>query len=333
MSVKGVIFSCEGLKLKKKEKLFFSKTNPFGFILFKRNFKNKLQVTNLIKEIKEITLNKKLLVFIDQEGGRVQRLDNKEFNKIPPQSFFGSIYEKNMFLAKQLAYYNANKIGKQLKAVGVDVNFSPVLDIRFSYGNKIIGNRSFGNNEEMISILGKQYCKGFRDSGIFPVPKHFPGHGRSKKDSHLELPRLKVSFKNLAQTDLKCFRYLKDEIFVMLAHIVYENIDKNIATYSQKLINELLIKKMRFNGLIITDDLSMKALKGTIKERTIKSYDAGCDIVLYCDAKLNEMKTIYENSRYVNTKKLEYLKEYKKKFYKSKCINSTKMNEILYSKK
>lgn len=333
MSVKGVIFSCEGFKLKKKEKLFFSKTNPFGFVLFKRNFKNKLQVTNLIKEIKEITLNKKLLVFIDQEGGKVQRFDNEEFNKIPAQSFFGNIYNKNRPMAKKLAYYNAYVIGQQLKDVGIDVNFSPVLDIRFSYGNKVIGNRSFGKNVEMISILGKQYCRGFRDSGIFPVLKHFPGHGRSKKDSHLELPRLKVSFKNLVQSDIKSFRYLKDEIFVMLAHIVYENVDKNIATYSQKLINELLIKKMKFNGLIITDDLSMKALKGSIEERTIKSYDAGCDIVLYCDAKLNEMKTIYENSRFINTKKLEYLKEYKKNLCTSKCTNSTKMNEILYSKK
>ena len=103
-------------------------------------------------------------------------------------------------MAKKLAYYNAYVIGQQLKEVGIDVNFSPVLDIRFSYGNKVIGNRSFGKNVEMISILGKQYCKGFRDSGIFPVLKHFPGHGRSKKDSHLELPRLKVSFKNLVQS-------------------------------------------------------------------------------------------------------------------------------------
>ena len=114
MYVKGVIFSCEGLKLKKKRKtFFFSKTNPFGFVLFKRNFKNKLQVTNLIKEIKEITLNKKLLVFIDQEGGKVQRFDNEEFNKIPAQSFFGNIYNKNRPLAKNLAYYNAYIIGQQ----------------------------------------------------------------------------------------------------------------------------------------------------------------------------------------------------------------------------
>ena len=333
MLVKGVIFSCQGYKLNKKEKLFFSTTNPFGFILFKRNFKNKLQVTNLIKEIKDVTLNKNILVFVDQEGGRVQRFDNNEFNKIPAQSFFGNIYNKNRILAKKLAYHNAYVTGQQLKDVGIDVNFSPVLDIRFSYGNKVIGNRSFGKNAEMISILGKEYCKGFRDSNIIPVLKHFPGHGRSKKDSHLELPRLKVSFKNLAQVDMKAFRYLKDEIFVMLAHIVYENIDKHIATYSQKIINELLIKKMKFNGLIITDDLSMRALKGTIEERTSKSYDAGCDIVLYCDAKLNEMKKIYENSRDVSKKKLNFLKKYRTTLNKSKYINTPEMNKILYSNK
>ena len=331
MSVKGVIFSCKGIRLSKAEKNFFSKINPFGFILFRRNFKNSLQISRLIKEIKEITLNKKLLIFVDQEGGRVQRFDNEEFYKIPPQYFVGDVYNKNKTFAKKLAYYNAYKMGLQIKNIGVDVNFSPVLDLKFSYGNDIIGDRSFGENPEKVSILGKEYCKGFRDSGIIPVLKHFPGHGRSKLDSHFDLPKLKVSKKDLLQKDLKAFISLKQEIFVMLAHIVYEKLDHNVATYSKKIINEILIKKMKFKGLIITDDLSMKALKGNMIDKTVKSYNAGCDIVLYCDAKLNDMKKIYEYSREIKKEKILLLNKYKKKLGNFKIPNSENLNKILYS--
>lgn len=330
MSIKGVIFSCKGTKLSSDEKSFFSKIYVFGFILFKRNFTTTYQIKTLINEIRDISKNKNLFFFVDQEGGRVQRFNNKEFLKIPPQNFFGKQYTKNKSLARKLAFYNAFNIGAQLKDVGIDANFSPVLDIKYSYGNKIIGDRSFGDDPKMVSVLGKEYCKGFRASGIFPVLKHFPGHGRAKEDSHLTLPYVNANIKDLKATDLIPFNDLHKEIFIMLAHIVYKNIDQNVATYSSKIIQDLLRKRIGFEGLIITDDLSMQALTGNVKEKTLNSYNAGCDIVLYCDAKLDEMNEIYKFSRKISDEKLDYLYNQKKSMQKVDISNSDELNKLLY---
>ena len=309
----GVILSCKGLHLTKQEVTFFSKINPFGFILFSRNFKSKKQLVELIKSLKTVSINQAPLIFVDQEGGRVQRFKNNEFIKYPPQKFFGDIYDADKKRAEKLSYINARLIAYELKEVGVDVNCSPVLDVFFQNGDEIIGNRSFSSDPEIVTTLAKSYCEGFRDGGILPVIKHFPGHGRANVDSHIDLPIISESLEDLEKIDLVPFRSLKSENLLMVAHILYENIDQKIAPYSKKLMTGLLEESIKFNGLIISDDLSMLALKGSIIERTKNCFKGGCDIVLYCSGNIDEMTEIYDYCDEINKKKFEYFEKCMKK--------------------
>lgn len=297
----GIILSVDNTELTEVEKKFFKRTKPFGFVLFKRNFKNYVQIKNLILELKDSTINKSPLIFIDQEGGKVQRLRGNNFTDFPPQKIFGDLYEINENKALTLSYLTSYLIGNELKEIGVDVNFSPVCDLFFDNAHKIIGNRSFGKNPEVVNKLVSQYCKGLTDSGVFPVLKHFPGHGRSKIDTHNDVSCIKTDLNTLKETDLIPFLCLKEETFVMLAHITYPAIDSEIATYSKE-INKLLRDYNSFNGLIITDDISMKGLTDNLETIVKRSYDAGCDIILYCSGKIDEMKRIYPLSKPISQK-------------------------------
>ena len=229
----GIILSVSSFKLTIEERSFFMDTNPLGFVLFKRNFKNLIQLKKLISELKKISLSKNPLIFVDQEGGRVQRFNNKEFTKFPSQSIFGEIYKNNKSKAKKLSYLTSYLIGWELKKAGVDVNFSPVCDLIFANAHKVIGDRSFGKKSEVVNQLVKQYCRGFRDSGILPVLKHYPGHGRSVKDTHENISLIDTNLEVLKATDLVAFSQLNEESLVMLAHIFYNKIDNKVATYSK----------------------------------------------------------------------------------------------------
>ena len=310
---KGIILSCKGFYLTKEESIFFSKINPFGFILFTRNYKSKKQLIKLIRSLKNTSINKNPLIFVDQEGGRVQRFKNDEFFKYPPQKFFGDIYFFDKKKAARLSYLNARLIAHELREVGVDVNCSPVLDVFFTKGDKIIGDRSFGSDPKSIAILAKKYCEGFKDGGIFPVIKHFPGHGRAEQDSHIELPIVSEDLEDIEKTDLVPYMSLKNENFLMVAHILYKNIDINIAPYSNKILQSILEESINFEGLIISDDLSMLALSGTIIERTKNCFKGGCDIVLYCAGNLDEMIKIYDYCDQISKKKFEYFEKCSKK--------------------
>ena len=299
----GIICSIGGKSISKKEYSFFRQTTPLGFILFSRNYSNKKQIINLIGELKNLTLNKSLFIFIDQEGGRVQRLKNADFTNFPEQSLFGKIYKKNKVKSKRLSYLNAYLLANELKDVGVDVNFSPVCDLYFNYANTIIGDRSFSSDPLIVRELVIQYCKGFRDSGILPVMKHFPGHGRSLVDTHLEPSKIDVSLDILRKNDFIPFESLKTESLMMLAHIVYPKIDNEVATYSKK-INKIIRKELFFKGLILTDDISMKALSDDFTIIIKKSYSAGCNVILHCSGKIDEVKNLYD-----------YTKKIKKKYY------------------
>ena len=300
----GIILSISGLKLTAEEKSFFKDVNPFGFVLFKRNFKNMNQLKKLIIELKDITLNKKSLIFVDQEGGRVQRFNNEEFTKFPSQNIFGIIFKKNIDKAKRLSYLTSYYIGWEIKRLGVDVNFSPVCDLIFNDAHKIISDRSFSNNAETANELVKQYCRGLRDSGVMPVLKHYPGHGRSKKDTHEDVSVIDTDLEILKKTDLIPFSILKVESLVMLAHISFTKIDSTVATYSKK-INSLLRDYHKFDGLILTDDIAMKGLQDDLEEIVKKSYNAGCDVILHCNGKINEMKKIYPLIRPIKKKYYE----------------------------
>lgn len=326
----GVIFSLKGTSLSKMERSFFQETSPLGFVLFSRNYKNFNQIKHLIKDLKSVSKNKDIIIFIDQEGGRVQRLRDYNFKKIPPQNHFEMLYKKNSQKAINYAEYCSSFIGYQLKRVGIDANFSPVLDLNFKYTNNIIGDRSFSSDHNIVSDLGLAYCKGFKKSGIMAVPKHFPGHGRSRFDSHKTLPKINISTEELLKSDLIPFIKCKKEVFMMIAHIVYSKTDKIVATYSRKIVEELLIKKIGFKGLVISDDLSMKALKGSMKTRTENTYKSGCDIVLYCSGILNEMKEIYENAKELDDCKYNFLMKFKRKLKRKTFKNNPVIDRYLF---
>ena len=327
----GIILSCSSYELSQEEIKFFKKIKPFGFILFKRNFKNKKQIIKLIKQLKETTLNPNLLIFIDQEGGKVQRLNNEEFTKFPPQKIFGDIYKKNKKNALSLTYKSSYLMGHELKQIGVDVNFSPVCDLLYKTTHEVIGNRSFGVEPNMVLKLSEMFCMGLTDSGIIPVPKHFPGHGRSSDDTHHRSSVISTKLSELEKTDFIPFNNLKNHLFVMLAHITYSDLDKNVATYSKQIIKKLLREKFNFKGLVISDDISMKGISGSLAKRVEKSYSAGCDIILYCHGKLNEIKKIYNYTKLIDKDILNFFtKKLKNSRYKEKNFRKYAADLINY---
>ena len=301
----GIICSISGKSITKKEYYFFKQTTPLGFVLFSRNYNNKKQLTDLINELKSLTLNKSLFIFVDQEGGRVQRLKNSSFTKFPEQKLFGELYKKNKEKSKRLSYFNAYLLANELKNVGIDINFSPVCDLYFNFANDIIGDRSFSSDPLIVRDLVLEYCKGFRDSGILPVMKHFPGHGRSLVDTHLEPSKVDVTLDIMRKNDFIPFENLKTESLLMLAHIIYPKIDSEVATYSKK-INTIIRKELFFKGLILTDDISMKALNDNLNIIIKKSYNAGCDVVLHCSGKLDEVKNFYDFTKKIKKKYYDY---------------------------
>ena len=329
MPPKGIIFSISGYELTRQESEFFSETNPLGFVLFTRNFKHKEQLKKLIINLKSVTKNKTVLIFVDQEGGRVQRFSGNGFSKFPSQSTFGDIYNKNEELSKELSYLMSYLLATELRNVGVNVNFSPVCDLYFEYADSVIGDRAFHSNPNVVSNLTKEYCKGLRDGGIIPVLKHFPGHGRSLQDTHKQTSIINLNYKELELTDLVPFQNLKNQSLLMLAHIIYPKIDKLVATYSKK-INRIIREKFVFNGLIITDDISMNALNDKIEIVTINSSNAGCDVILYCSGILDEMIRIYPLTK--NLKKL-YYQYFKDDMLKNKPVlrNISKATDVLSS--
>ncbi len=302
----GIVLSCSSYSLNLNEINFFGSINPLGFVLFKRNFINKNQIKKLIIELKTNSLNPKPLIFIDQEGGKVQRLDNEEFLKFPEQKKFGDVFVKDKKRALDLAYKSSFLMGFQLHEIGIDVNFSPVCDLFFKTAHKIIGSRSFGSDPNLVYELSRAFCLGLLDAGVIPVPKHFPGHGRSKFDTHLNKSIINTSYDELCKTDLVPFDILKNSLMVMLAHIVYPNIDKEVATYSKKINNEILRKKFKFKGLILSDDISMKAINDSLVNKVKNSYNANCDVVLYCKGILEDIKEIYPYVKKIGKKEFDY---------------------------
>ena len=330
--IDAIILSCFGYELTSDEKNFFKHIYPFGFILFKRNFRNKKQIKLLIENLKKATLNPDLLIFIDQEGGRVQRLDNHEFTKFPSQMTFGNMYKKDKKKALELAYKSAFLMGKQLKEISIDVNFSPVCDLFFDNAHKVIGDRSFGSDPELVLNLSNSFCKALKDSGIIPVPKHFPGHGRSKFDTHLRSSIINESYDDLIKTDLVPFKILDKSMMVMLAHIKYPLIDSKVATYSNEIISNILRKKFKFKGLVISDDISMKAIKDDLQTKVTNCYEGGCDIVMYCKGDLNEIRLIYPFVQVLRNEEMNFFYNEKKKIIpKRKNNNKFKSDLIEYN--
>jgi len=292
---RSFIIGIKGIKLSKKEVFFLRKYKPWGIILFSRNIKTIHQTQKLTSHIKKLFKDKNYPILIDEEGGQVSRLNKFIDNSIFSAEFFSILYTKDK--KKFYIYYNiyVKQIAYLLNLLGININTVPVLDVRRKITNNVIGNRSFSSNPFQVSKLGKICINKFHENSIGTVVKHIPGHGLSKVDSHNKLPIVNHNSDLLNKIDF--FPFKKQNAFLaMTAHIVYTSIDKkNTATHSKKIIN-IIRKKIGFKNLIMSDDISMKALKYSISKNTTQAFKAGCNLVLHCNGKYKEMLMVAKNS-------------------------------------
>ncbi len=282
-------------KLNKKEILFLKKYKPWGIILFSRNIKSIEQTQSLVKKIKKIFNDTNYPIIIDEEGGDVSRLKNIIDNSSFSSKFFGELFKKDK--SKFETYLNVyiNQISYLLKILGININAVPVLDLYRSNSHKIIGNRSFSRSPTIASKIGDKIIKKFFNNGIFTIIKHIPGHGLAKSDSHKLLPIVDKNLGYLSKNDFRAFKK-KKSMMAMTAHILFKKIDKiNCATHSKKII-KIIRGSIGFKNIIISDDISMKALKYSIEKNTVMAFNAGCDLVLHCNGELKQMVKVAENS-------------------------------------
>jgi len=284
----AVILGLSGPKLTTAERVFFRDANPWAFILFSRNVESPKQLFRLTSELRE-TVGRNCLIFVDQEGGRVQRLRAPHWRKYPSGAAFQHLYAKEKWLAKRAAYLSYRLIADDLRKAGITANCAPVLDIPRKSADPIISDRAFGDKPVPIIDIAHAAMAGLMSGGVAPVVKHIPGHGRATVDSHKYLPRIKTKRQMLENTDFIPFRALADAPMAMTAHAVYECNSRSAVTVSKKSMTELVRAAIGFNGLVMTDDLDMKALKGNLARKTERSLAAGCDIALQCSGKLPDM--------------------------------------------
>ncbi|MBV1885622.1 MAG: beta-N-acetylhexosaminidase [Parvibaculaceae bacterium] len=292
-SISNAIFGCQGLELSGEEIAFFRDVKPWGFILFARNVDTPEQVRALTASMREVTGRDSTPILIDQEGGRVARLKPPHWRAYPEGRAYGKIFEADNDAGLEFAWLGARLIAQELIDVGVNVNCLPIMDLPVEGAHDVIGNRAYGRGEEIVVPIGRAVANGLLAGGVLPIIKHIPGHGRAGVDSHLELPRVTTSREELSATDFKPFAALKDIVMAMTAHVIYEAIDADApATTSPKVIKDVLRGEIGYQGLIMTDDLSMKALGGTYASRVQASIGAGCDMILHCNGEMDQMQEI-----------------------------------------
>ena len=311
MKRKALIISIKGIKLTSKEKLLISKEKPWGLILFKRNIKSFNQVKNLIYKVKKISKDNKFPILIDEEGANVSRLSNI-INHDFLANDFGKFFLNNPKIGTQLYRTYLNSICDKLNEIGININTIPVLDVLKKNTNKIIGKRSFSNNKEIVKKLGKLTVEQCNLNKIGCVAKHIPGHGSATSDSHLKMPKVRLSKNKLEEIDFYPFKSNPAK-FAMTAHILYTKIDnKNVTTFSKKVIKKIIRGKIGFKGVLISDDISMKALKFDLVTNAKKSLEAGCNLVLYCAGNINDnfklVKSIPFIDKFTSKKTSEFYK-------------------------
>ena len=283
------IFGLAGATLSAEERSLFQRTNPLGFILFGRNVENRGQLSALTDSLREVTGRDNLPILIDQEGGRVARLGPPELLCWPPAETFAVAYNKDPDKARQAARCNFEALGLELAEVGITVDCAPVLDVPQPGAHDIIGDRAFGDGVDSIVHLGAAALEGLAAAGIVGVIKHIPGHGRAGADSHLALPEVTASTEELA-IDLAPFKALAYAPMAMTAHIRYPAWDDvHCATLSPRIIQSVIREHIGFDGLLMSDDLDMKALEGSIPELGLQAVQAGCDVALNCWGRYDDM--------------------------------------------
>jgi beta-N-acetylhexosaminidase len=308
---RSFIIGIKSTKLQTKEKFFLKKYKPWGVILFTRNVKNINQTFKLTLSIRKIFNDKNYPILIDQEGGRVNRLKNIiSFDNLTSE-FFGKKYVKNNKEFKFVYKLFIDKTSYLLNSIGANINTTPVLDLRAKGSSNIIGDRSFSKDPKIVSKIGDYCIQYLHENGIGAVIKHIPGHGLAKVDSHHFTPIVKKKKSWLLKNDFIAFKN-KKTFFAMTAHIIFNKIDnKNTVTHSKKLI-KIIRNKIGFKNILISDDLSMKSLKGTLKENTIKTFNAGCDLALHCNGNFKEMEIVGKNSPLIN----KFISKKTSQFYK-----------------
>ena len=293
----AVIFGCEGPKLTEVEFKFFKETLPFGFILFSRNIINAKQVNHLCRSLRD-SVGWCAPILIDQEGGRVQRIKPPlALDRLPPLDEA----QKAGSNAKTVFKLRFSTMANELLSLGIDFNCAPVLDIARPITHRFLRNRCYGFNKSDVISLGRIVYDALKSRGVFPIIKHMPGHGFATHDSHLELPVVKASKKELFANDFAVFKAFCDAEIAMSAHVVFEAIDPHSAASTSKRLIDIIRNDLKFSGLLISDDISMAALPGNIKKRTNNLIEAGNDVILHCNGNLLEMKEIINSGVVPNT--------------------------------
>ena len=292
------ILGCAGPRLTPDEARFFRDVQPWGFILFKRNVETPDQVRALVKDLRACVDRADAPVLIDQEGGRVQRLGPPHWRRFPPGRAYGDLAGNDPLVRREITRLGARLLAHDLAGLGINVDCAPVLDLPAPDGHEIIGDRAYGDAVETVASLGRAAAEGLIAGGVLPIIKHIPGHGRARADSHLDLPVVEASAEELDARDFAPFKVLSDMPIAMTAHVVYAAFDRRRpATTSRTVIGEVIRRRIGFDGLLVSDDLSMKALDGDFTARARASLSAGCDIVLHCNGDPAEMKAVVAGTR------------------------------------
>jgi beta-N-acetylhexosaminidase len=292
MATKAFITGLSGTILTPAERSFLRESEPWGLILFSRNVETPQQVRRLTAAFRD-AVGREAPVLVDQEGGRVQRLGPPHWPAYPAGAAYGRIYDGDPAKGTKAAYLGARLIAADLAAVGIDVDCLPIADVPAADADRVIGDRAYGETAEKVGHIARAAGDGLLAGGVLPVVKHIPGHGRAKSDSHYRLPVVETDRATLENSDFAAFRPLSDLPLGMTAHVVYTAIDALApATTSATLIADVIRGWIRFGGLLMSDDISMGALSGSIAERACAAIAAGCDVVLHCNGSLEEMQAL-----------------------------------------
>jgi beta-N-acetylhexosaminidase len=293
MNTRAFITGVSGTELNAVERSFIRAERPWGFILFKRNIDTPAQVIQLINELRKESGRPDAPILIDQEGGRVQRLGPPHWPAYPAGSVFGRLYDLDPELGLAAARLSARLIAADLADLGVTVDCLPLADVPVAGADAVIGNRAYGTEPGKVAAIARAVTEGLEQGGVLPVLKHIPGHGRATADTHFRLPVVETSKAELERTDFAAFQPLADLSMAMTAHVVFSALDPaHPATTSATIIHQVIRGVIGFQGLLMSDDVSMNALAGSIAERTRAILAAGCDMVLHCNGKLDEMREV-----------------------------------------
>lgn len=293
MTPRAFICGLAGTELNDEERRFIDDAEPWGIILFARNIRDAAQVRALIGEVRALLGRADMPVLIDQEGGRVQRLKPPLADLHPPARVYADLYGRDPVFALDAARTGARLIAHELRDLAINVDCLPVLDLAVEGAHQIVGDRAYGANPEQVVALARAACEGLLAGGVLPVVKHVPGHGRAMADSHFELPRVDTPLPELQRTDFAPFRAMADMPLAMTAHVLYSAIDGDTpATLSRAVVGDVIRGHIGFDGALMTDDLSMKALSGDVGALAEQAFGAGCDLALHCNGDLAEMRAV-----------------------------------------